>query len=53
MQSVSFQALTAASMKFRVYWDVGKLKWADVSEVHTASIIRAIHDPNDGGSMHL
>jgi hypothetical protein len=53
MQSVSFQALTAASMKFRVYWDVGKLKWADVTEVHKASIIRGVHVSNDGGSMHL
>jgi hypothetical protein len=32
-------------MKFRVFWDVARvvtLKWTDVSEVRTASIIRAM-----------
>jgi len=37
---VRFQVLTAASMKFRDFWDVVTLKFTDVSEVHTASIIR-------------
>jgi hypothetical protein len=35
---VRFQVLTAASMKFRVFWDVGRvvtLKLTDVSEVST------------------
>jgi hypothetical protein len=35
---VRFQVLTAASMKFRVFWDVA-LKWTDVSEVRIGSII--------------
>jgi hypothetical protein len=39
------QVLTAASMKFRVFWDVVRvvtLKLTDVSDVRSASIIRAI-----------
>jgi hypothetical protein len=41
---VRFEALTAASMKFRVFGDVvpcSHLKFFDVSEVRTASIIIA------------
>jgi hypothetical protein len=44
-QTVRFQLLTAASMKFRfVFWDVLPCKKlsTDVSEVRAASIIRAI-----------
>jgi hypothetical protein len=37
---VRFQILTAASMKFRVFWDAAPLKWTDVSEVRNTSIIR-------------
>jgi hypothetical protein len=48
-QPVRFQVLTAASMKFRVFWDVVPL--TDVSNVRTASVIRAI--TVDGDSMHL
>jgi hypothetical protein len=42
---VRFQVLTAANVKFRVFWAVAPcsyMKWTDVSEVRTASIIRAI-----------
>jgi hypothetical protein len=42
---VRFQVLTAASMKFKVFWDVvlcSQLKLTDISEVHTVSIIRAM-----------
>jgi hypothetical protein len=42
---VRFQVLTATSMKFRVFWDVAPcshVKLTDVSEVLTASIIRAV-----------
>jgi hypothetical protein len=49
---VRFQALTASSMTFRVFWDVVMLKLTDVSEVHTASIIRAMNRPDYKGSMH-
>jgi hypothetical protein len=53
---VRFQVLTVASVKFRVFCVVVTLKWTDVSEVRTASIIRPtslIHDPDDGGSKHF
>jgi hypothetical protein len=39
---VKFKVLTAASMKFRVFWDVAPCSHVEVrrvSEVHTASII--------------
>jgi hypothetical protein len=37
-----------------MYRRVVTLKLTDVSEVHSASIIRAIiHRPDDGGSTHL
>jgi hypothetical protein len=39
-----FQVLTAATMKFRVFWDV-TLKLTDVSEVRTASNIAPIMEP--------
>jgi hypothetical protein len=42
---VRFQVLTAASMKFRVFWDVAPsshVEANDVTEVRTASIIRAM-----------
>jgi hypothetical protein len=49
---VRFQALTASSMKLRVFWDVVMLKLTDVSEVHTAYITRAMNRPDYEGSMH-
>jgi hypothetical protein len=42
---VRFQVTTAAIMKFKVFWDVGPCSHVevhDVSEVRTASIIRAV-----------
>jgi hypothetical protein len=42
---VRFQVLKAASMKFRVFWDVAPcshVEVAEISEVRTASIIRAM-----------
>jgi hypothetical protein len=36
------QVLTATSMKMAVFWDVGPCSLTDVSEVLTASIIRAM-----------
>jgi hypothetical protein len=51
-----FQVLTAASMKMRasgIYSRIFLLGYTDVSEVHTTSINRAFHHPDDGGSMHL
>jgi hypothetical protein len=42
---VTFQVLTAASVKMTVFWDVEPVvseKLTDVSEVFTASIIRAM-----------
>jgi hypothetical protein len=41
MTFVRFEVLTA-SMKFRLFWDVVS-EWTNVSEVHTASIIRMIN----------
>jgi hypothetical protein len=47
----------AASMKFRVFWDVAlysTLKLTDVSEVRTASIIRGYSSPwEQSGSINL
>jgi hypothetical protein len=43
-------------MKFKVFWDVApcsRVEVEHVSEVRTASIIRAIHCPDDEGSKHL
>jgi hypothetical protein len=44
MQLVRFHVLTAASMKFRVFWNILPCSQfdIDVSEVRAASIIRAI-----------
>jgi hypothetical protein len=39
---VRFQVLTAASMKFRVFWDVAPCNHVEV-----------IHCPDDGGGTHL
>jgi hypothetical protein len=60
---VRLQALTAASMKFRLLWDVQWCSHVEVDshfEVHNAAIIRAmnhmmnaIHRPDYGGSTHL
>jgi predicted ThiF/HesA family dinucleotide-utilizing enzyme len=38
---VRFHVLMAAGMKFRVFWDVTPFKLTQVSEVRTATIIRA------------
>jgi hypothetical protein len=51
--SISTQK-TTIDIKMTVFWDTAPLVWqklTDVSEVLTASIIRAMS--NDGGSMHL
>jgi hypothetical protein len=40
---VRFQVLTAASMEFRVVWDVAPCSHVEVSELRTASIIRAVN----------
>jgi hypothetical protein len=52
-----FQVLTVASMKVEssgMYCRVVKYMLSDVSEVYTASIIRAItHRPDDGGSINF
>jgi hypothetical protein len=46
--SVRFQVLTAASMKFSVFWDV-----APCSHVEVDIRFRAMNRPDDGGSTHL
>jgi hypothetical protein len=52
-----FQVLTAASMKFTVFWDVVTLKLTDVSEVRPASIIalmmEAIHTSETSVNLNL
>jgi hypothetical protein len=54
---VTFQILTAASMKFiessGMYSRVVTLKLNDVSEVRTASIIRAMNKPRAKGWQSL
>jgi hypothetical protein len=45
---------TSTSLESSAMWrHVVTMKWTDVSEVHTASIIRVINRPDDGGSIHL
>jgi hypothetical protein len=47
---VRFKDFTAASMKFRVFWDIAAcshVEMTDVSELLTASIIRAINNNDD------
>jgi hypothetical protein len=44
-QNVGFQILTAASMKMTVLWNIAPCSFVevtDISEMHTASIIRVI-----------
>jgi hypothetical protein len=52
---VRFQVLTAARMKVTAFLErlVGSLKYTDVSDVRTASIIRVIRDyhPDDGSNI--
>jgi hypothetical protein len=50
---VRFKVFTAASMKFRVFWDVAPcshVETTDVSEVLTASIIRAMNNNNNNNN---
>jgi hypothetical protein len=42
-------------MKITAFWDIAPYslaKFTNLSEVLTASIIRATHSPDDGGSKH-
>jgi hypothetical protein len=53
---VRFQILRAASMKMTTFWDVAPcslVEQTDVPEASTASIIRVVNHPDDGGSTHL
>jgi hypothetical protein len=52
---VRFQVFTVASMKMASFWDIAPCSvvevYTDVSELSTASIIRAIHRPDEEGAI--
>jgi hypothetical protein len=53
---VRFQVVSATNMETTIFWDFAvcsPVKTDNASMVLTASIIRAVSDPDDGGSKHL
>jgi hypothetical protein len=53
------QVLTAASMKFRIFWDVAPCSHVEVDRRFRGAyclhhhVVELINHPDDGGSAHL
>jgi hypothetical protein len=52
MKKVKFQVLTAASMKFRVAWDVAPCSHVEI-DLCSKGVYCLKHHPDDGGSTYL
>jgi hypothetical protein len=48
---VTFQVLTASSMKFRVFWDVAPCSQVEVDR--RLRVAYCLHRPDDGSGTHL